>query len=352
VQPLVSILIPAYNAEAFIADTLRSALSQSWSNREIIVVDDGSKDQTLNVARQFIARGVKVVTHANQGAAATRNHAYALSSGQYIQWLDADDLLSPQKIERQMAAAGRFGPEVLLSSGWAYFICRPATAQFRPTPLWQDLDPAEWLLRKLGQNLHMQTATWLVSRELSEAAGQWNTDMLSDDDGEYFCRVLMRSKGVRFVSNARVYYRNAGYGRLSYIGTSRRKVEAQFASMKFHIAQLRSIEDSPRSRAAAVQYLQNWSINFYPEHNDVFEAAKALAGELGGSLKLPKLSWKYDWIRKTIGWNAARRARLVAPRLRWTVTHWVDRQLSRFQGNSVPAESADMDEGTVSPSCS
>ena len=94
-QPLVSILIPAYNAGPLLADTVRSALAQSWPRKEIILVDDGSKDDTLAVAKQFESAEVKVVTQANQGAAATRNRAFYLAQGDYIQWLDADDLLSP-----------------------------------------------------------------------------------------------------------------------------------------------------------------------------------------------------------------------------------------------------------------
>src|ERR1700675_2171159 len=90
--PLVSILIPAFNAQEWIGDTLRSALAQTWANKEIIVVDDGSRDQTAAAARKFEADGVRVVTQKNQGAAASRNNAFALCHGDYIQWLDADDL--------------------------------------------------------------------------------------------------------------------------------------------------------------------------------------------------------------------------------------------------------------------
>ena len=74
------------------------------------------------------------------------------------------------------------------------FNYRTKRARFVPTSLWQDLSPVEWLLRKMGENLHMQTATWLTSRELTEAAGPWDTRLLSDDDGEYFCRVLLASR--------------------------------------------------------------------------------------------------------------------------------------------------------------
>ncbi len=207
-KPLVSILIPAYNAEAWISDTLRSAIAQTWERKEIIVVDDGSKDQTLAVARQFESEQLKVVTQKNQGASATRNNAFAMSKGDYVQWLDADDLMAPEKTASQMEAAERSGSKrTLISGAWARFMHRPYRAEFRPSPLWEDLLPAEWLMRKMEHDTYMQTATWLVSRELAEAAGKWDTRLLGDDDGEFFCRVLLASEGTRFVKESKVYYR-------------------------------------------------------------------------------------------------------------------------------------------------
>jgi hypothetical protein len=207
--PLVSILIPAFNAERWIAETIRSALSQTWPRIEVIVVDDGSGDATLAVARRFEAERVKVVGKANQGAAAARNLAFQLSRGDYIQWLDADDLLAPDKIERQLAALPPQGASsTLLSGSWAYFAYRPQRAVFVPTPLWEDLPPVEWLHRKMSQNLHMQTSTWLTNRELALAAGPWDETLTNDDDGEYFCRVLLASSGTRFVAESMVFFQN------------------------------------------------------------------------------------------------------------------------------------------------
>jgi glycosyltransferase involved in cell wall biosynthesis len=271
-----------------------------------------------------------VVTKTNEGAAATRNRAFSLSQGQYIQWLDADDLLSPDKVALQMEAAEKdAGRRALLSSAWGQFMYRPRRTEFIPTPLWADLSRAEWLVRKMGQNLHMQTATWLVSRELTEAAGPWNTQLLGDDDGEYFCRVLLASEGVKFVPEAKVYYRMSGYSRLSYIGNSGKKMEAQLVSMKLHIGYLRSLEDTERVRAACVRYLQNWLPNFYPHRMDLVSQAREMARSLGGKLEIPRFSWKYGWIQKLFGWDAAQRARLVLPQLKWSMIRSWDRALSR-----------------------
>jgi glycosyltransferase involved in cell wall biosynthesis len=314
-RPLVSILIPAHNAEKWIADTIRSAVAQTWQPKEIIVVDDGSTDQTLAVAQQFESESVRVVGQKNQGAAAARNEAFELSHGDYIQWLDADDLLAPDKVSRQMEALGpEANPRTLLSSSWGHFMYRPHRARFTPTALWCDLSPTEFLLRKLGQRVFMQTAVWLVSRELSNAAGPWNTSMISDDDGEYFCRVILASNGIRFVPESRVYYRLVGAARLSYVGQSNKKLDALWSSMQLHIGYLRSLEDGERARTACLRYLQNYVIAFYPLRLDLVALMHRTAEELGGQLEVPRLSWKYSWIQRLAGWNSAKRAQLLLPR--------------------------------------
>lgn len=337
-KPLVSILIPAYNAEEWIADTVHSAVGQTWPGKEIIVVDDGSGDRTAEVARHFASKEVTVVSTENQGAAAARNHALRLSQGDYIQWLDADDLLAPDKIERQLAVLRESeSRRILLSSSWAYFNYRISRARFVPTSLWQDLSAVEWLLRKLGENLHMQTATWLTSRELAEATGPWDTRLLSDDDGEYFCRVLLASKGTRFVPEARVFYRITQSSRLSHIGASDRKKDAMMIGMKLHVQYLRSLEDSERVRKACLAYLQNWYHNFYPERPDIVAELQSLAAQLQGHLEEPRLRWKYAWMKPVFGWKAAKWAQMALPQLKASCVRHCDKAIYRFKASRASA---------------
>ena len=323
--PLVSILIPAFNSQQWIAETIRSALEQTWPRKEIVVVDDGSSDDTLQIARRFESQTLRVVTQANQGAAAARNTAFSMCRGDYIQWLDADDLLAPDKIERQMAALSRCaGARPLLSCAWGRFIKRPGKARFIPSPLWYDLSPVEWMLRKMEHNVFIQTTAWLVSRELTEAAGPWDTRLLSDDDGEYFGRVMLASDEVRFVPDAQSYYRITGCGSLSQIGLSRKKIEALWLSVELDIARLRTLEESERVRAACVTYLQKYLIYFYPENQDLVQRAQILAGSLGGRLPPPRLSWKYAWIQALLGWNAAKKAQLHCSQVRGAILRAID----------------------------
>ena len=331
-SPLVSILIPAYNAETWIAETIQSALAQTWPRTEIIIVDDGSPDQTASIARRFACKNVFVIQQENQGAAAARNRAFALSQGDYIQWLDADDLLSPDKIARQMEAAEKSqNKRILFSSGWGYFMYRPLKARFVPTPLWCDLSPLEWLLRKWERNLHMQTATWLVSRELTESAGPWDGRLLNNDDGEYFCRVLTASSGVRFVADGRVFYRAAGSSRLSDVGYSDKKIEAHFLGMQLQMDRLRSLGDSERVRAACLNHLQICLIYFHPGRPDIVQRAQQLAADLGGELAIPRLRWKYRWMQPLFGYDLAKRAQFLLPRIRWFVESSWDKAMFRLE---------------------
>jgi glycosyltransferase involved in cell wall biosynthesis len=337
-KPLVSILIPAHNAEEWISDTIQSAIAQTWLRKEIIVVDDGSKDRTAAVARRFASKQVAVVSIQNQGAAAARNHALRLSQGEYIQWLDADDLLAPDKIERQLLAVGEVqGTRTLLSSAWAPFYYRIRPARFIQTSLCQDLAPVEWLLRKLGENLHMQTATWLTSRELADAAGPWDTRLLSDDDGEYFCRVLLASEGTRFVPDTGVFYRVTASGRLSAIGSSNRKKDALLLAMKLHIQYLRSLEDSERVRKACLTYMRNWYLHFYPERPDLVTELQDLAAQLQGTLEAPRLRWKYAWMKPMFGWKAAKWAQMALPQLKASCIRHCDKAFYRLEASRTPA---------------
>src|SRR6185312_5656558 len=109
-KQFVSILIPAYNAERWIAESIQSAIAQTWQHKEIIVVDDGSTDGTAAVARGYASGGVELLSAGkNRGVAAARNLAIERCRGDYIKIVDADDILAPDKIERQLATVG--GPE-------------------------------------------------------------------------------------------------------------------------------------------------------------------------------------------------------------------------------------------------
>lgn len=331
-KPLVSILISAYNAQAWIGDSLQSAVSQTWPRKEIILVDDGSTDRTAEVAKRFASKGVRVISTENRGLSAGQNRAYQDSQGEYIQFLDADDLLAPDKIERQLAVLrSDDSKRVLLSSPWAPFYYRTRHARFVHNSLWEDLSPVEWLLRKMSEGIHMQNATWLVTRELTEAAGPWDERLLYDQDGEYFARVLLASEGTRFVPGTGIFYRASGSGSISYIGNSNKKKESLLLSMGLHIQYLRSLEDSQRVRKACLAYLQIWYHCFYPDRPDLVAQVQALAAQLGGELQEPRLRWKYSWMTPVFGWKTAKWAQGALPQFKNSLIRQCDKAMYKLE---------------------
>lgn len=298
---LVSILIPCYNAEKWLSETIQSAMAQTWRNKEIIVVDDGSTDNSLSVARQFASKTLKVLHQKNSGAAAARNKALQHAQGDYIQWLDADDLLAPDKVEKQLKRMdGGAGHRILLSCSWGKFYYRYEKARFTPHNLWSDLDPVDWLITKFNENVYMNPASWLVSRKLSDMAGPWNEKLSQDDDGEYFARVVAVSEKIIFVKEARCYYRKSNPRSLSR-DLSRKGCESLFLSLSLCIEHLRSLEDSERTRKACVRLLQDNVRSFYPNYIYILKKADGLARELGGELSPPVFGWKYELARRILG---------------------------------------------------
>lgn len=115
--PLVSIIIPCWNGQHFVAEAIDSALAQTYPHVEVIVIDDGSTDGTAGVLRSFGER-IRWETTPNRGGGAARNRGVELSRGELVQFLDADDLLYPNKLLRMVPPTLKGGPHSMALCGW------------------------------------------------------------------------------------------------------------------------------------------------------------------------------------------------------------------------------------------
>ncbi|MEO6052687.1 MAG: glycosyltransferase family A protein, partial [Chthoniobacterales bacterium] len=212
--PSVSIIIPCYNTARWLAEAIESALAQTWIQKEIVVVDDGSTDESLSIARSYESCEVRVLSQSNRGAAAARNAGLQAAKGDFIQFLDADDILSPDKIELQIKSLLN-NPDSIASGSWGEFRENIQDAIFTRNPIWNSFPPVEWLVCSWQGGGMMHPAAWLLPRHIAEAAGPWNENLSLDDDGEYFCRVVLCSKGVVFVPEAKSFYRTHAGVRVS-----------------------------------------------------------------------------------------------------------------------------------------
>ncbi len=313
-RPLVSILIPAYNAEPWIAATLDCALTQSWPNKEIIVVDDGSTDATAEVARGYESKGVRVLRQKNSGAAAARNLALANAGGDYIQYLDADDLMSPEKIEAQVELLKASAPGMLVMCPHTYFKDGSDPRRGRAHSGWPYVatdSPRAWLLDMWGANDRfglVPVGSYLVSRPLVEKAGPWDAGVRSPiDDGEYFARVALASAGIR-PSGGRYYYRKfAGGG--SYSSTGR--AELFWGSLHSIDSVARTLlagGDDAAARHAMANTYRSLAFNAYPRFPEVTKKAMERVREMGGTDWAPRFAtWRGRLLSRLIGWKATRR---------------------------------------------
>lgn len=301
-KPLVSVLMPAYNAEAWIGDSIRSVLAQTWNSLELIIVDDGSIDATLTIAQSFQSPTVKVLSQPNRGAAAARNVALEHAQGDLIQYLDADDLLAPNKLEQQILM---LSDRAVASAAWGRFTHHPEQAVFTSDELWQTLSPIDWIIRALEQNLMMNPACWLTSRSIVQTVGSWNETLTLNDDGEYFWRVILASQGVTFCPTAKVYYRSNIQGSLSN-QTSNRAWQSLYDTLTSVEQQLLKTETSDRTRHALATAFQRFIYQTYPAVPQLRVAARKKVTRLGGSNLRPLGGQTFQTASRILGWRLAK----------------------------------------------
>lgn len=306
----VSIIVPCYNAAPWLAQTIESALAQTWSHCEIIVVDDGSTDNSAAIARTFESRGVRVVVQSNAGASAARNHGLRLARGEFIQFLDADDLLDPQKISAQLPTLQRLGDSCIASGAWARFTSSPAAARFEAHDNWRDLSGIEFLQLHYEQILMMHPAAWLAPRRLLDRAGPWDESLSLNDDGEYFARVVLAARQIVFCPDARSYYRSSVTGSLSR-RRDRPALESYFRSVELTVRHLAAADSSPRTRAA-LAFAWKWlAFETYPTAPDLARDAEQRSDALGGSPQPLPGNGKFQLLSRIVGWRLARRLTLA-----------------------------------------
>lgn len=317
-MPLVSILIPAHNAERWIVQTLDSVFTQTHDELEIIVVDDGSRDSTLAVAREYAAlRGdsrLRIETQSNAGAAAARNHALRLSRGEFIRFLDADDLLSPEATSVQVAALAQH-PRHLAHGIWGRFSQDPRETRFVSHPGWHDSDsPVSWICETWADNEPMyQCGLFLIPRMLLERAGPWDERLSLIDDFEFFTRLILSSEGIAHTPEARVYYRSNLLGSLS-AAKSRQAIESGCLSTRLATSRLLSVENSARTRRAAAGMLLSFAQTFFPDHPDLYESLLRESDKLGGASVRPDGGRSFRLLRDILGWKNAMRLRRMLGR--------------------------------------
>jgi glycosyltransferase involved in cell wall biosynthesis len=310
---LVSVVIPVLDGAPWIRESIESCLLQTWPVVEMIVVDNGSRDDSLAIARSYERGNLRVVECRTPGASAARNEGIRRAQGEYFQFLDADDVLHPDKISVQMHRLAD-EPDSMASCAWARFRDSTSEAVFASEPIWQDLTPVNHLILSwLKSGGMMPSFGWLTPRSVIEAAGPWNESLSLNDDGEYFTRVVLSSCGVRFCEGAKGYYRTAPVASLSK-RRDRQAAESGLRAATLSCEHLLLADGGKEARAACATTLMRFAYSCYPEHRDLCEKAEALAGELGGSNLPIGGGWPTRISARLFGWKATRRLQVLKRR--------------------------------------
>ncbi|WP_443750142.1 glycosyltransferase family 2 protein [Asticcacaulis solisilvae] len=207
-KPSVSVIIPAYNAEAFVAATLKSAQAQTLRDIEILVVDDGSTDTTADIVRAFAEADnrIRLITKPNGGVGSARNRGLAEAGADFVAFLDADDLWHPEKLETQLDALKQSGDAAAFSLHVGIdrdgrFLAPSTRWPFETFPL-----PAHMVLRPVGNG-----SSVMVRRDVALAAGGFDEDFVKQglggcEDLDFELRVAA-SHPIRCVPHFHVGYR-------------------------------------------------------------------------------------------------------------------------------------------------
>lgn len=189
-MPRVSVVIPAYNASRFVRGAVDSVLAQTWSDLELIVVDDGSRDDTVDVLRTYGSR-LRVLQQANSGPAQARNQGWQQASGEYVAFLDADDRWEPGKLQAQVA---------LLDADATIGFCSTATrvvdGSGRTVASWPCLPaqaPLPQALFSNGAAISGSTSGVMVRRELLLAVDGFDAGLRGFEDPDLWTRLSART---------------------------------------------------------------------------------------------------------------------------------------------------------------
>lgn len=203
----VSVIIPAYNGDRYLAEAIDSVLEQTYRDYEIIVVDDGSTDNTAQVARQYGNR-VRYLSQKNQGVAASRNFGLAAALGDYIAFLDQDDLFLPHKLAIQTELLDKDADLGMVNSGWQIYQDRSssdlaiATAAVQPWQQIPDLSAANLIVWK-----PVFLGAMLFRRDWLERSGGFNTTLEQTPDVDLVMRLAKMGCSAAWVEQITVKYR-------------------------------------------------------------------------------------------------------------------------------------------------
>lgn len=203
-QPLVSILIPNYNKAPYLSDTLDSVLAQTYTNWECIIVDDHSTDHSWEILESYAQRDSRIKIfrrpeNRKKGGNAARNFAFEKSNGEFINWLDSDDIILPRKIERQLNQIMNTNSDIVLAK------IKNGDSRLPIKNFTFELDKNKRPIRFLKGDFWFATSIPIFRRKfLNQFDLLFNEDLMRNQESEFFTRILLKKPEMSFIDEVQM----------------------------------------------------------------------------------------------------------------------------------------------------
>lgn len=311
-QDLVSVIIPAYNAEKYIRHTVESVLNQTWKNLEIIIINDGSTDNTGNILTSYKDDiRIKIIEQENQGCSTAKNTGLHHSIGNYIQYLDADDLLSEDKIAEQVKELKNkpLGIAVCKTVVFEHPVLKNTGFEIDTAYLYSTKNTFDFLINLYGRNGRMgmiQPNAYLMPRDLIEKTGKWDTSLSPspDEDGEYFCRAILAASEIIYTEGINYYRKIKSTSSLSK-GKSFLFAKGAFKSVQLKAEHLLEINNSETVKEILSKQFASIAYLYGPNYPEIVLMVKTELNKLGIN-KMPDTGGtKFKMLSAVIGIDKA-----------------------------------------------
>jgi len=283
----ISVIMPVFNADRYVGAAIQSVLEQSFTDYELVIINDGSTDGSEAIIKSFTDERIVYIKQENKGQVIASNKGIELAKGAYIKFFDADDLLNNKHLELQYQVLNG-SKSHLASCQWSYFYDKTDTITFKSEYTDQDYtNPLDWFFDVHLYDSGMLGAwRWLIPRELLDKAGYWDTRLSLNNDFDFSTRLICASQGIRFAQGAKLFYRKGDMNALTH-SKSKKAYESALLTTELAMQKVLGLEDSERMRRLFADRFQSWIYEIYPKHNDIVQRMGTHVKNLGGSTMKP-----------------------------------------------------------------
>jgi len=298
----VSFIIPVYNGEITILETVQSILNQSYKNLEAIVVSDGSTDNSVNILKNIKDERLQVYEQKNRGACSARNLGFSKSKGSFIQFFDADDLIPVDFVEEKLKTFSSSNDHTIVTNKIFRFKLDPENKILVPSIFFKSFNPGiEVIYEMARQWKYSQVSGWMITRCLYEKVNGWNESLKRNQDGEIFFRLSILSDEIKFCDKTYSLYRETEDSLSSKPTFS--SLNSFLNSIDLYKESLLKYSNEKKSKKAIASFYSNLMYLTVDTHSELYTKANMKIKLLDEKPKFGNLQL-LNFISKIIGFRA------------------------------------------------